>query len=273
MDRSIAFTSEVYPDCRDDACNAARDEAREKSPVRARIYDALLYRHWTTWSEGKRLHLFVVPSAGGAARDLLPGANYDVPPRQREGPHPIAFAPDSRTICFTAVTDRVEATSTNGDLFEIDAVTAGATPKRLTTGPGFDGAPAYSPDGRTIMFRSQARPGYESDKWRLMLLDRAIRTADQPDRCLRSQRRRCAMVDRRQVDLLQRRGSGRDAGVRARSRRRAQRRPRCPARSPAGMFDGEFDIAADALVVARSSVSSPAELYQVSRTTGAASSR
>src|SRR5437867_2781993 len=65
--QTIAFTSEVYPDCRDDGCNATRDQAREKNPVRARIYDALLYRHWTSWSEGKRLHLFVVPSAGGAA--------------------------------------------------------------------------------------------------------------------------------------------------------------------------------------------------------------
>ena len=80
----------------------------------------LLYRHWTSWSEGKRIHLFVVPAAGGTPRDLTAGADYDVPPREREGPHPIAFSPDSRTLCFTAVTDRVEATSTNGDLFEID---------------------------------------------------------------------------------------------------------------------------------------------------------
>src|SRR2546425_286397 len=40
--RSIAFTSEVYPDCHDDACNVKRDEDREKSRVHARVYDRLL---------------------------------------------------------------------------------------------------------------------------------------------------------------------------------------------------------------------------------------
>src|SRR5207237_3421048 len=66
--------------------------------------------------------------------------------------------------------DAVEAASTNADLFEIDA--NGGQPKRLTTNPGFDGAPAYSPDGTRIAYRSQARAGYESDTWRLVVHDR-----------------------------------------------------------------------------------------------------
>ena len=237
--------------------------------MRARIYDALLYRHWTSWSEGKRLHLFVVPSAGGAARDLLPGANYDVPPPQREGPHPIAFAPDNRTICFTAVTDRVEATSTNGDLFEVEQRLRqpGAMPKRLTTGPGFDGAPAYSPDGRTILYRSQARPGYESDKWRLMLLDRASG-------------RQTSLTDAfdRSVEDPRWSNDGKSIYFNAEDQGEmpvfmmdvAGNRRACPRAITAGMFDAEFDIAADALVVARSTMSSPTELYQVNRTSGTA---
>jgi dipeptidyl aminopeptidase/acylaminoacyl peptidase len=258
--QTIAFTSEVYPDCRDEACNQARDEARAKDPVKARVYDTLLYRHWTEWSEGKHQHLFVVPAAGGAPRDLLPGATYDVPPPQREGPHPIAFAPDSRTICFTAVTDAVEATSTNGDLFEVPA--GGGAAKRLTTNSGFDGAPAYSPDGRTIAYRSQAHAGYESDKWRLMLLDRASgRQTSLTDKFDRSVEQALWSSDGQSIYF-----NAEDQGeMPLFVIPSAGGTPR--ALTP-GRFDAEFDVAANAVVVARSSVTSPVELFQIDPSTG-----
>jgi len=168
---SIAFTSSVYPDCRDDACNGARDAEREKNKVKARAYEHLLYRHWDHWYEGKRSHLFIVAADGKAApRDLTAGAEYDVPPDQRGGPGDFSFSPDGREICFAAVTDRMEAVSTNADLFLVPV--AGGTSRRITTNQGFDGYPVYAPDGRSIAYHAQLTAGYESDRWRVMLYDR-----------------------------------------------------------------------------------------------------
>jgi dipeptidyl aminopeptidase/acylaminoacyl peptidase len=170
--KTIAFTSGVYPDCKDDACNSARDAEKEKDKVKAHIAEHLLYRHWTHWNEGKRSHLFVVPiEESSTPRDLTAGANYDVPPDERGGPSDLNFSPDSKEICFTAVTDPVEAVSTNGDLFVVPV--GGGEAKRITTQPGFDGGPAYSPDGKYIAYHAQLTAEYESDRWRVMLYDRA----------------------------------------------------------------------------------------------------
>ncbi len=169
--KSIAFTSAVYLDCKDDACNAKRDEEKEKSKVKAHVYDHLLYRHWDHWSDGKRSHLFIEPvDASSTARDLTPTADYDIPPDERGGPGDINFSPDAKEICYTAVADKVEATSTNGDLFIVPVT--GGDAKRITKNPGFDGNPVYSPDGNFIAYHAQMTAGYEADRWQLMLYDR-----------------------------------------------------------------------------------------------------
>jgi dipeptidyl aminopeptidase/acylaminoacyl peptidase len=170
--KTIAFTSSVYADCKDDACNKARDEEKEKNKVKAHVAEHLLYRHWNHWSEGKRSHLFVVAAdLSSAPRDLTPGADYDVPPDERGGAEDINFSPDSKEICFTAVTDKIEAISTNGDLFVVPV--AGGSPKQITTQPGFDGNPVYSPDGKYIAYHAQLTPVYEADRWRVMRYERA----------------------------------------------------------------------------------------------------
>jgi dipeptidyl aminopeptidase/acylaminoacyl peptidase len=168
---TIAFTSSVYVDCKDDACNSARDAEKQKNKVKARVYEQLLYRHWIHWSEGKRSHLFVAPADGsGTPRDLTAGANYDVPPDERGEADDIDFSPDGKEICFTAVPDKVEALSTNGELFIVPVGSGEA--KKITTNAGFDGNPVYSPDGNYIAYHAQLTPGYEADRWRVMRYDR-----------------------------------------------------------------------------------------------------
>lgn len=168
----IAFVSDVYPECQTDACNHEREQQAEESKVKAKVADRLLFRHWTSWKEGKRSHIFVVQTVGGAAaRDLTPG-DFDAPPFSLGGPADYAFSPDSKELAFARNTDRVEATSTNADIFVVSV--RGSDKARRITGTNLaaDLSPLYSPDGRYIAYRSQVRPGFESDRWRLMLYDR-----------------------------------------------------------------------------------------------------
>jgi dipeptidyl aminopeptidase/acylaminoacyl peptidase len=166
----LAFASDVYPECLDDACNKRRADEVAANKVKAHVATRLLFRHWKAWKEGMRTHVFVVSSAGGDARDVTPG-DYDAPPFSLGGPTDYAFSPDSRELAFVSNHDKVEATSTNADVWLVPI--RGGTPRNITAANhGYDGSPQFSPDGRYVAYRSQATPGYESDRFRLMLYDR-----------------------------------------------------------------------------------------------------
>jgi dipeptidyl aminopeptidase/acylaminoacyl peptidase len=166
----ILFTSEVYPDCPNDACNKQRDEEKAKSPVKATVFNGLFYRHWSNFRGAKRTHLFLQPVAGGRVVDLTPG-NHDAPPFSLGGQDMYAFSPDTQEVAFTSNIDEVEATSTNNEIFTVPV--AGGTPKKISTSPGSDSTPQYSPDGKYIAWRMQETPGYESDRFQLVMYDRS----------------------------------------------------------------------------------------------------
>jgi dipeptidyl aminopeptidase/acylaminoacyl peptidase len=193
--KNILFTSDVYPECDgapgpEQECNAKKLEEHEKSKVKALIFDRLLYRHWNAYKEGKRTHIFVVPDVLASARsgqpgsgiapppprDLTPG-DYDSPVFSLGGQDNYAFSPDGQEVCYTSNHDKVEAASTNNDLWIVPSNGATGTwpaPAKAITAdnPASDSTPLYSPDGKYIAYRAQQRPGYESDRFRLMLYDR-----------------------------------------------------------------------------------------------------
>lgn len=177
--KNIVFVSAVYPDCNppppgsgvtSDDCNKQRDEELKKIKVKAKIFTKLFYRHWNAFTEFKRSHLFVVPADGGVEpKDLTPG-DHDVPPFHLGGQDMYAISPDGQDLAYTSNVDEIEATSTNNEIFVVSM--AGGTAKKVSTSPGADSTPLYSPDGEFLAWRSQARAGFEADRWRLMLQDR-----------------------------------------------------------------------------------------------------
>jgi dipeptidyl aminopeptidase/acylaminoacyl peptidase len=162
----LAFTSRVWVD--EDA-TGARLRRLADSRSSALIYDDLMVRHWDTWADGRRSHVFVVDPGTGEARDLTPGP-YDSPPIGLGGFKDYDLSPDGRELAFVRNVERSTAVGTGNNVWLVP--TAGGEPRRLTTGGGNDVAPQYSPDGRWLAWLSQERPGFEADRSVLMLYDR-----------------------------------------------------------------------------------------------------
>lgn len=175
--KKLVFQSSVYPQCGpsaggafDNACNQRNLDADAKAPSKARIYNSLLYRHWTEWQTRRRQHLLVANTDGTEIRDLTPGI-HDVPPFSLGGPDGYVISPDSLELAFVMNVDSNPAASTNSDIYTVPL--DGGEARKITISPGADDSPLYSPDGKFLAFRSQPRAGYESDRWRLMVLERA----------------------------------------------------------------------------------------------------
>lgn len=168
--KMIAFNSEVYPECTTDDCNKTEDAKAENSKVQAKVTERLLYRHWVEWRDRKRSHVFVVSSNGGIAKQVTNG-DWDSPPYAASTGVDYAFSPDSREIAFLRNPDKVEAISTNSDIYIIPM--SGGNARNITVNNrGYDASPVYTSDGKYILFRSQATEGFEADRWRIMRFNR-----------------------------------------------------------------------------------------------------
>ncbi len=185
--RHIAFVSAVYPEfsslpfAESDKANKDKAEAIAASPVKARVFKRLFYRHWDSYVEDKRQHLFVIDLTEDVPGELVASEPRDVTPGDRDSyptsstfssTQDFSFSPDSTHLVFTAVPATDEAWSTNYDLCRVP-ITGGTTEWQTLTAanPAADGHPMFSSDGTKLAWRAQRKPGYEADKWEIVVAE------------------------------------------------------------------------------------------------------
>ena len=170
--QSIAYTMEVFPDSQ--TVQATKDKLDELAKTKAtgRLYTRLFVRHWDTWEDGRRSHLFVRLATGGEAVDVMREMDADTPSQPFGGPEEIAFTPDSKSIIFTAKNvGRSEAWSTDFDLYLAPADGSQAPTCLTEDNEAWDSQPVFSPDGKVLAYLAMSRPGYEADQFRIVLRD------------------------------------------------------------------------------------------------------
>ena len=158
--KHLLVTAAVYPDAATMKDNAARyaDKAKQKS--KARIFDKLLYRHWSHWRDERRSHVLRVGLDDGSVQDLTPG-DGDTPPVSLEASTGYDISPDGEEISYSRNATKQPAANTNNDIFSV--FIKGGAVRQVTTSRGNDHAPHYAPDGKHLAYLSMKRPGYEAD--------------------------------------------------------------------------------------------------------------
>ena len=189
---ALVMSAAVYLDCEDLACTASRDKAQEDSSTTGVVYDQLFMRHWDHWLDAKHSQLFAVSldddgkSTGDALR-VSKGIRADIPSSPFGGVEEYTISPDGSTIYFTArIRDRDEPTSTNFDIYSAPMNGDGEARNLTESNLAWDTQPVVSPDGRKLAYLAMARPGFEADRFQVMVRDlksgKTVALADDWDR-------------------------------------------------------------------------------------------
>ena len=168
--KRLAVSMEVFVDCETVQCTVDRLAEREAQPTTGVVYDKVFARHWDHWKDGRRAHLFVVDADGSNPRDMMQGMEADCPSKPFGGPEEATFTPDSAGLVFAARDGREgEPWSTDFDLWH--APIDGKRRELTADNPAWDTQPIFSPDGTSLAWLAMARPGYESDRFRVKVMD------------------------------------------------------------------------------------------------------
>lgn len=181
--RSLLLAMEVYPGV-GIAGTVERDEAAAARLATGKTYDELMFRHWDSWEDGKRSHLFLLADAPGAEPvDLMPDLDADVPTKPFGGLEEVAVSPDGGTVVFTAkiLPGSEPAWSTDLDLYAVPADGSGQLRCLTEANQAVDTEPVFSPDGKKLWYLAMDRPGYEADRYHFEIMDWATGARERLD--------------------------------------------------------------------------------------------
>jgi len=177
--KTLVISQAVFPDCDTLDCTQARLDARKSVKATGVVYDKLFIRHWDAWADGTRNHLYALALddkgvASGKPVALMPGFDGDAPTKPFGGDEDFTISPDSRFVTFSAkVAGKDESWTTNFDIWAAP-LDGSAKPKNLTpANKAWDTAPVYSPDGKWAAYRAMKRPGFEADRYAIILHEEA----------------------------------------------------------------------------------------------------
>lgn len=162
----LVYVARTYPDCHTDSCLRARMKKEDDNPIRAKLYDELLYRHYSRWNDGRVNRLYALDIGDSAGHEIYSGP-FNAPTALLGGGRDYDMSPDGTEMIFSMTTDSMPAVWPNNDLYRV--VLPAEKPIRLTNYPGLEVSPRFSPDGEYLAYLATARAGYESDQSDLML--------------------------------------------------------------------------------------------------------
>ncbi|HVZ29436.1 MAG TPA: S9 family peptidase [Asticcacaulis sp.] len=174
--KGVVVALAVFPECKGDEinCTVKKQADRKADKSTGEVYTKIFVRHWDEWADGTRNHLFYIgfQGANGAMPvALTDGFDGDVPSKPFGDEGDFFVSPDSKTVYFSArLAGKSEPWSTNFDIYSVP-MTGGAPADLTTDNKAWDGSPRVSPDGKTLAYVAMKRPGFEADRFGLMLRD------------------------------------------------------------------------------------------------------